>query len=231
MKAWFPFTSYDFYAYLTAGMLILAALDQAIPSGLLPAESEWTFVSGAFWAAVAYLIGHIIAMPSSALLEHTLARRLLHPPAEIILGLRNQRKREKLVQIVSGAREYAPLPEANRNAIRNCLARELAVDASSIEAESAFQTAFPVARKSSDTATRLDNFINLYGMARNVSLASLIASILLAIAAWYQRDQSLALLSGGAFILSLGLFLRFVKFYAAYTREVFRTYGHQTGGD
>ena len=121
-----------------------------------------------------------------------------------------------------------PFPEANRNAIRRCLARDLAVDESDVEAESAFQRAFPIARKSSDTATRLDNFINLYGMARNLSFASLIASILLSIAAWEQGDQNVALLAGGSLILSIGLFLRFMKFYAAYAREVFRTYGHQT---
>lgn len=29
MKDWFPLTSYEFYAYLTSGMVVLAAADRA----------------------------------------------------------------------------------------------------------------------------------------------------------------------------------------------------------
>ena len=37
-------------------------------------------------------------------------------------------------------------------------------------------------------------------------------------------DPQTNMLAFGALILSAGLFLRFIKFYAAYSREVFRTF-------
>ena len=224
MKDWFPLTSYDFYAYLTAGMIVLGAYDHAFMGSTLAHEQHWTIIGGVFWAAVAYLLGQILAVPSAALLEYGLARRALRPPTEVLLGLHPPRRRERLIAAICGAREYQPFPEANQASILGKAAKALGVEVSTIDGEAAFQCAFPYARSVADSATRLDNFLNQYGMCRNVSFATALATVILGLHAWCTHDWQSAELAIGVFALSIGLFCRFIKFYAAYAREVFRTF-------
>lgn len=224
MKDWFPLTSYDFYAYLTAGMVAVAAYDHAFMASALAKQSEWTVVGGVFWAAIAYLVGQIIAIPSAAILEHVVARKLLRSPSEVLLGLAKMRRRERFVALISGAREYGLLPDANRQRTLSKLAIALNVDADKLAGEAAFQCAFPHARGVADSANRLDNFLNQYGMCRNVSFAAFLAAVMLWVGRGTVCDPQTNMLAFGALILSAGLFLRFIKFYAAYSREVFRTF-------
>ena len=224
MKDWFPLASYEFYAFLTAGMVALAAYDRVFMGSALAHEQHWTIVSGVFWTVVAYLVGQIIAMPSAALLEHVVARRILRPPSDIVLGIHPPRRRERWLAALSGAREYQPFPVLNQTRIMGKLATGLNVASTAMDGEAAFVAAFPHARGVADTATRLDNFINQYGMCRNVSMAAIIATAMLAYASWQTHDRMTVTLMIGAAVLAIGLFLRFIKFYAAYTREVFRTY-------
>jgi hypothetical protein len=228
MKDWFPLTSYDFYAMLTAGMVTLAAYDRVFMGSALAHETHWNLVSGVFWGAIAYLIGQIVAIPSAAILEHAIARRLLRSPTPLLLGLLPQRSREKFVLIMFAAREYQPFPKTNRDRIVAKLAKDLNVDSGSLESEAAFQLAFPRARDVADTAARLDNFLNLYGMCRNVSFAALIAAVMLAYQTIKFPTSLNWTLCAGALVLSIGLFGRFLKFYAAYAREIFRTYENVT---
>lgn len=224
MKDWFPLTSYDFYAHLTAGMVLLAAIDRVFMGSALAHEQHWTIVAGVFWAAAAYLVGQIVAIPSSAVLEHLLARRVLHAPSAVMLGTKPQRRAEKLLASAFGAREYAPLPTASQRSILAKVAKALNVVPAAIDAEAAFFCAFPHARSVADTATRLDTFINQYGMCRNVSFACLVAAGLLLPAAVRTGAASDVALAAGAGVLAVGLFARFIKFYATYSREVFRTF-------
>jgi len=224
MKDWFPLASYEFYAFLTTGMVALAAYDRVFMDSALAHEQHWTIVSGVFWVVIAYLAGQIIAMPSSALLEHVVARRVFRPPSEIILGLHPPRRRERWIASISGAREYQPFPALNQTRILDKLAKGLSVTPASVDGEAAFTAAFPHARGVADTATRLDNFINQYGMCRNVSMAAILATGMLSYASWRTHDHMTITLTVGSAILAIGMFLRFIKFYAAYTREVFRVY-------
>lgn len=212
MKDWFPLASYEFYAFLTTGMIALAAYDRVFMGSALAHEQHWTIVSGVFWAVVAYLAGQIIAMPSSALLEHVIARRIFRPPSEIILGIHPPRRRERWLAAISGAREYQPLPPLNQTRILGKLATALGVTPDGVDGESAFVLAFPHARSVADTATRLDNFINQYGMCRNVAMAAILATGMLGYASWSTHDHMTITLMVGAAILAFGLFLRFMKF-------------------
>lgn len=224
MKFWFPFTSYDFYAYLTTGLIVLACVDHTLLGSVLANEAEWNLINGTFWAAIAYLVGQIVAIPSSLILEQFFARYVLHSPTLIVLGLEAPRWREMVVRWGLGAREYEPFPEKLQSSIMAKLSKELDCPVEQIEGEAAFQCAFPHARASADSATRLDNFINLYGMCRNVSTALIISAMLLvwsAISNSNAQDWTYALL---AIVLAGGMFGRFVKFYAAYAREVLRSF-------
>jgi hypothetical protein len=110
MKQWFPFTDYDFYAYLASGMLLIAAVDYTFGGAVLVQRTEWTVVQIVFWTVVAYLIGQLLAGPSAAVLEHEVVRNLLHAPSAIILGLQERRWRERMLARMFAGREYAPLP-------------------------------------------------------------------------------------------------------------------------
>ena len=55
-------------------------------------------------------------------------------------------------------------------------------------------------------------------------MAAILATVMLGCVTWRPQDRMTITLMIGAAILAIGLFLRFVKFYAGYTREVFRTY-------
>ena len=224
MKDWFPLTSYEFYAYLTSGMVVLAAADRAFMGSTLASHTDWKVVIVVFWTAIAYLIGHIVAIPSSAIFEHLIAKRVLRDPSAVILGLQPQRFRERCFGTVVGAREYEPFPADYRAGIVTKLARALNVTEPSIQADAAFQCAFTPARSIPDSAARMDSFLNQYGLCRNVSFASLIATVLLTILACRTGDRIDVLLAVGAGALALGLFIRFIKFYAAYTREVYRAF-------
>lgn len=224
MKDWFPLTNYEFYAYLTTGMVVLAAADRAFMGSMLASHTDWTVVIAVFWTAIAYLVGHIVAIPSSAIFEHLIAKRVLHDPSAVILGLQPQRFRERCFGTFVGAREYEPFPADYRAAIVTKLARALNVAEPNILPDAAFQCAFTPARSIADSASRIDNFLNQYGFCRNVSFANLIAAVLLAMLACRTGDQIDVLLAVGAGVLTLGLFIRFIKFYAAYTREVYRAF-------
>jgi hypothetical protein len=70
----------------------------------------------------------------------------------------------------------------------------------------------------------MDQFRNLYGFSRNVAFVGLIAAGLLAVRFWQAPDVRTAWLLVGALVLGIGMFGRFLKFYAAYSGEVLRTY-------
>lgn len=225
MKNWFPFTDYEFYAYLTSGMLLIAAVDYTLTGGGLVNRTEWTVVASIFWGAIAYLTGQILAIPSAAILEHLLARRLLRPPVTVILELSPRRFRERAVAGLCGIREYQPMPAAVGNKIREKVAGALGIEVDQVtDPEAVFQVAFPYARSVPDCASRLDSFINQYGFCRNIAFAALVSASLLSWQLVKMPTPHTGWLLTGALVLAIGLFLRFLKFYAAYSAEVLRTF-------
>jgi hypothetical protein len=225
MKQWFPFTDYDFYAYLASGMLLIAAVDYTFGGAVLVQRAEWTVVQIVFWTVVAYLIGQLLAGPSAAVLEHGVVRNLLHAPSAIILGLQKRRWRERVLARIFAGREYAPLPEQLRDRVLNGAAAKLGVERKNVhDPETVFQIAYPSARAVADAAARMDQFRNLYGFRRNISFVGLIATILLAIKLCQAPSAHTAWLLVGAILLAGGMCGRCLKFYAAFSHEVFRTY-------
>jgi hypothetical protein len=223
MKSWFPLADYDFYAFLTAGMILIAAGDFSFGGSQLIGRSSWSIFGAVFWIVIAYLIGQVTAGWSASILEFGLARCFFRAPVDLILGISRPRLRERAVEIFAGAREYKPFPPAVSAAVLQKASERLG-GFEIIDGETAFQIAFPVARRSSDTAARLDRFINVYGMCRNTSFVAFIAAVFLIIAAFREGSIAKAWLSVATLILAVGMFGRFMKFYAAYSREVFRTF-------
>jgi len=223
MKDWFPFTDYDFYACLTAGGLIVAVVDYGFFQSHLVGRAAWTIPQAISWIAVAYLVGQITAAPSSAIIEHLIARKLFRPPSAVLLG-NARRKREMVITALFAQHEYRALGAEMMAAVKAAAAARLNCAPSSLSNEDVYQIAFPVARTVADTATRLDRFIGLYGFARNMCFAGLIASLIMLWVVAHQPSAQNWWLLATSVVGMLGMFGRYMKFYAAYGAEVLRTF-------
>lgn len=225
LKNWFPFTDYDFYAYLTGGFLLLFSLDYAFNSGAIMLRNEWPVVQIVVAVALAYVVGQLVAGPSAILLEHGVARRLLYPPAELLLGLRKPRARERFVQRWITGRDYAPLPEGVIGLVKRRAAEKLSVPVERItSAEEVFQLAFPEARRTADTATRLDQLRTLYGLSRNLAFTGAVCTFVFLASFISTRVNYTGWSALAAAVIAVGMYARFLKFYAGFTAEVLRTY-------
>lgn len=230
MKDWFPLTNYEFYAFVSAGMLLVAAVDYCLAEAVLINRIEWTVVQVIFWIIVSYLVGHICASASSIILEQFVTRRLLRSPVEVISGLSERRWIDHAVSFLAAAkREYAPLPEPLRKKLLNKIASAVDRPAQSLSADTVFEASFSSARTNPDTAARLDQFLNSYGLCRNVSFVSFIGVGLLARRYCMTPNEHDLILLIAAVIMAFGMYGRFFKYFAAYTREVLRTHANTIG--
>lgn len=227
MKDWFPLTSYDFYAYIASGMIVIAGCDYFLTDGLLFYRAQWTLPQGAFWVVLCYLFGHVLAGPSHLIFEELVARKLFHAPSAIILGTATPRLREKIGRFVFSASDYAPFSAIELAAIRNKVESLLSSNTpviSALTSEQMYFVAYPYARSVPDSASRLDNFSALYGMSRNVCFSVLLVTLLAGCRAYGRPDAYNIGLAVSGVLFTIGLYGRFVKFYATYSKEVFRTF-------
>ncbi len=231
MNNWFPFTDYDFYAYLTVGMIVLFSLDYGISGGEIAFKENWPFVHIAFAVAVAYIVGQITAAIASVVLEHWLVRWILRPPVAVMMDLGTQRTRERFVGRWIIGRYYEPLPENMRQVILRSVSRAIDRRPEEItDPEDVFQTAFPEAYKEESAARRMDEFRKLYGFSRNIALSGLVGTGAIVYRGQDSGPDSLYWWGFIVFCMSVMMFGRFLKFYAAYGAEVLRTYAGLDGG-
>lgn len=220
MKDWFPFTEYDFYAYITAGAILIAAIDYTLANGNLVSRADWSIVQAIFWTMISYLVGHVTAGFSSFFMEQLLLKRVFINPIIVILGIKEPRYFELLFKHLF-ATEYSPFPESVCQKIRTKLRTSIG---DIKDPENIFQTAFAVARYESSSEARLNQFMNLYGLCRNVSFVALVSTALLWIKTYQSPNNQDAYLAWASIALAVGMFGRFIKFYSSYTREVLRAF-------
>ncbi len=221
MKDWFPFTSYDFYAYLSAGIFLILAFDIYYTGGSFTFYAEWNFFRSIILVAGGYIVGQVIAIPSQVLLEDFLARTVIKSPTAALLS----KKKPLPAWILCWAgRYYKPFPSQLQKKIIDKASKELSIklgDARQHE-DDIFLHAFEIARKNPDIAQRMDDFRNQYGFARNMCFTFLVATPLL-----YAQNtlefKYIWVISG---ILAAGMFLRFLKFYSTFAAEVLRNFAY-----
>jgi hypothetical protein len=224
MKTWFPLNDYDFYAYITSGIILIVGFDYALGGQVLINKPEWRVVDGVFWAAMSYLIGHIVSGLSEPFLQRFVTHSLLRSPVQVILGLKVKRYRELFFSRLF-AREYSPFPKSVQEGIIAKIVSSLKVkDISTVKSEEIYHIAFSGAYHNSNSNSRIDQFQNLFGMCRNVSFSALFSAILIAINVGFRGNSHANFVLFSAFVLGIGMFGRFLKFYSAYTREVLRSF-------
>ena len=122
-------------------------------------------------------------------------------------------------------RYYEPFSEPARHAIVARAAAALDLEAAELrDAEAVFQVAHNKATRTDPIRQRSDDFRNQYGLFRNITLVGIVATIILLWSAWFGsgsvQDGWIVIIAAS---LTIGAFVRFVKFYASFSAEVLRS--------
>lgn len=223
METKVPFTSYDFWAYLSAGFLLLFAVDYVLGSKLLMRDT-WSVVQGVVAFSCAYAAGHVISSLSSFLFERILVGKLLGMPRDVLFGTT---KAPRFVKVLLSS-YFQPLPVETTHLVHG-KAASMNAGASS---ESIFQAAFTSIKATPAVQVRLDNFLNMYGFCRNVALVSFLDAALL-YWFWHSGGGPAEALTGTylALALGLGMTLRYLKFFRQYASEVFNSFAYTKESD
>lgn len=214
----FPFTTYDFWAYLSAGFLLAAALDQAAGTRLLHRE-QWTIVQGAITVCGAYVLGQLVASLSSWLFERMFVGKLLGYPRQVLFG---QARAWKIVQRLLPS-YFEQLPAATQLAVME-KGQKVGIGSAG---EALFWAAYANARATPVVMNRLENFLNQYGFCRNTALVAFIdAAVLYWAYMQPSGDPAHLIWSRVALLIGIGLTLRYLKFLRHYSVEVFTSFAY-----
>jgi hypothetical protein len=213
-----PFTSYDFWAYLSAGFLFLFIADLVAETGLLTRDN-WSVVQVVVAVSAAYAVGQLVASLSSLVFERFLVGKLLGYPRDVLFG--QPRAWTWVRTLMPGY--FSTLPDQTRKA---ALDKGKATGITN-PGEGLFWAAFANARETPAVMSRLDNFINLYGFCRNTALVAFVdAGILYWSYRWGNGPEQRLYWSLAATAVGVGMTLRYLKFYRHYAVEVFTSFAH-----
>lgn len=211
MKQWFPLTDYEFYAYLSSGLTLLVGIDYLGQYGLIVERQSWTAVQVGIFVLAAYLLGSVAAMFSATLIEHLLFSKVLRSPLAIQLGSVEPTFVERGLSAIFAQREYTKLPQL-------IISNFKALGPSD---EDCFLLAHRRALADQSIKTRLDSFQNNYGFSRNLCFSvwalsgfSIVKDVTNCHFSWF---------SPVLFLFGVALLGRYLKFYAAFSREVIRS--------
>lgn len=213
-----PFTTYDFWAYLSAGFLLLFCADFVAQTHLFSRES-WTVVQGVVAVTAAYAAGQVIAQLSAFLLERLLVDKILGAPRDVLLGKARLWKPARRLM----PRYFEPLPAHTRAAIYD----KAGAQPGDLSGETLFQIAFHPTRETAAVTGRLTNFLNQYGFCRNTALVALINAALL-YGFYILADRPVEYLYWSRLSVAMGLAmtLRYLKFYQLYAKEVYTSFAY-----
>jgi hypothetical protein len=212
MKSYFPFTDYDFWAYISSGFVFLFVLDHVMQTGIFD-HTSWTIVEGLIAIAAAYAVGHLLAGGASAVLERRVVAKWFGRPSVTLLGA--QRGPAWFRRLYPTF--YDALPSKTVAAI---LAKGQAYGITE-PGEALFWLAFDASRTNKAASRRMDTFLNLYGLCRNLSFTAFVVTPLLLLSAVLQKQTADYWWSAASVVLGVGMGFRYLKFYRHYSVEVF----------
>lgn len=216
MESKIPFTSYDFWAYLSAGFLLLFVGDYVADTQVF-ARTSWTLVQGVVAVSAAYAVGQLVASASAWMFERGLVGRWLGYPRNVLFGRASAGRWVR--RALPGY--FHALPDETKHAALT-RAQTMGVDG---PGEALFWAAYGHARSSPVVMGRLDNFLNLYGFCRNTALVAFLdAGLLLGHYRWGGGNRDDLYLAGVAIIVGMGLLLRYLKFFRHFAVELFTAY-------
>lgn len=213
-----PFTSYDFWAYLSSGFLLLFVADWVFETRLLQRET-WSIVPGVVAVSCAYVAGQLVASMSSTVFEKILVGKLLGYPRNNLFGVYSVWGWVR--KVLPGY--YQPLPKAAQIA---AIEKGKLVGVSS-PGESLFWPAFTYSKSAAVVMGRMNDFLNQYGFARNIALVAFLdAGLLYWSFRWGDGPADRLHWCYGALVVGFGMTLRYLKFFRLYAVEVFTSYAY-----
>lgn len=210
-----PFSIYDFFAYLSAGAVWILTADYVFGTGLLHQKDIAPILAVAL-VIVAYVCGQIVAHFASFFLEQLFVFRLLRRPSLVLMG---ERSRWTILKFVF-PNYFRPLPVE----IRNRIEEQAASRGVRGRGEGLFLHAYAVLTSEARFQSRLDDFRNQYGFARNMAFAFLISSASMLVAqrfAWHSVQLRWAILGA---VAGVALVYRYLKFFRQYSYELLIRY-------
>lgn len=218
-----PFTAYDFFAYLSAGFVVIGAADFAFSRDWI-LDADLSFIEGLVWVVLAYVLGHVISALSAPVFEQRFAEGMLGPREEVLFGLREETRKGLRGKLFPGY--FNELPKRIQVLVKDRARDEAGIG--SVD-RALFMYCDAHTRQRPETAPILSIFLNISGFARNACLAAVVAAaLLLAGALASDADNGTkALLALAALAAAVGLLYRYLKFFRLYAREAFLFYAVQ----
>lgn len=217
MKDKFPFTDYDFWAYLTSGFVLMGVMDYGFTGSQYLLSAKWTVPQGMFVTAIAYIMGHVIASLSNTLIGYKMIRHILGDPTDNLL----HNHILTWWQRTFFGEYYRPLSDKIRQKIWDKVLQQYG----QCETQDVAQFAHQYGINNPSTKQRIDSFLNLYGFCRNLTVVGIISLIILCTntpeSSNFLSHSYWKLLCG---FLSIGMFWRYLKFLRAYNAELLNAY-------
>ena len=215
MNNLFRFSDYDIFANIMAGLGVIFAVDVIAGTSFL-IGATWTVSDATVTVLCAYVLGHLVASPSSLLLEKGLVGKVLRPPGEVLMSevALDDRAwwRRRLLRAY-----HTPLRPHQRQAVRD--------RADGAEGADLFWKAHAVAQRDPVRYPRMQRFLNLYGFCRNLGFVALTAWLcVIAPQILDPRHRPIAdeaLWTVGFLVIGLVLLQRYLMFHRLYTVEAF----------
>lgn len=201
-----PFSVYDFFAYLSSGVVAVAVVDHVVGWGLL-GRDHFTSQETLLLVLVAYVSGHAIAHLSQVVLEEWFVGRLLKRPARTLMGERAPRVLAWLFPAY-----FRPLDAKTQERVR----AQAKTRGFTGHGEALFQHAYGVVTAHEARQRRLDEFRNLYGFSRNMGFVFLTTALALPVAARLAIAPAEPRAAIVAALLGVVLLYRYLKFFRHY---------------
>ncbi|HTV26191.1 MAG TPA: hypothetical protein VMF32_00220 [Xanthobacteraceae bacterium] len=248
MDSLLVFSSFDLVAYLMVGLALFMILDLVLSFGFL-FRTKWNTGSVTAIVIFAYLLGHLIAIPSRAVFETWAEQSCLGTPlTHLVPGVKDIKDAVESPSAMSSLTcETAVRPivrhEYFEPASQDVVAR-IAAKSHSEDAKILYNTAFAIARHDPNSYERIDIFQRLSILFRNMAFVSLVAFLLAllkqgvlpfgirladrhllfyGVQSWMLNDWVQATIFLGA---TIGLFDRYLFFHRLFALEVISAFAY-----
>ena len=211
-----PFDPYDFFGYLTSGLLVVVGMDLVLGFPKI-IDQELTAVEAAVLILAVYVAGQLIATPAKALLEDTVVDKLLQRPNVNLF-----RRKMPWIRWLLFPGFYKPLPDA--------IQQKVLIRAESEGVKETGETLFLHVRYDARITgnerlmAKLSSFLNKYGFARNLAFVGILVGIALVVKYYFNPSPTFLQYGLSALVGAVLLFYRYLKFFRQYSFEMFNVY-------
>ena len=208
-----PFSVYDFLAYLSAGIVLIATVDVIYGASWL-LQDKVPLVLGIVGLFVAYIVGHAVAHMSSVIIENWMLGRVLGRPSTLLMSGEHSRWRYLFPNY------FKALPETTRERI----GAKLLAHGFEGDGEARFLHIFGTMKGQARVDDRLQIFLNLYGFSRNICLAMTLSGVIALVGPLDDRPLSTEVYGLAMLLTAVVMFYRYLKFFRQYSHELLITY-------